>query len=265
MEVTIGSFAKIVGTTVRTLRYYDKMGLLSPNKLNDNGNKVYTRKEWESYQQINIYKHLGLTLNEIKEQMTDNKVSNRELLRIQKTLIEEKQEQLNELKGVITRMERLYNFEDTSEGELDQFAFIMLDLFMREKKQMQAFEQHFNEDKQLMEQIKSFNEPESQDLMDKITWELFQAIKDSIQCNDAASKQKVHDTLEKMDRLFPANEKFLFRVIDDDSFFEKHSSNFNNYFPEEIGDYMYKEMKAYYQEKQDRAADDGQSDSKKGN
>lgn len=177
MEVTIGSFAKIVGTTVRTLRYYDKIGLLSPKKHNDHGNKVYTRKEWESYQQINIYKHLGLTLNDIKEQMTDHKMSNRELLRIQKTLIEEKQEQLHELKGVITRMERLYNFEDPSEGELDQFAFIMLDLFMREKKQMQAFEQHFNEDEQLMQHIKSYNKPETQDLMDQVTWSYFKRLK----------------------------------------------------------------------------------------
>lgn len=93
--------------------------------------------------------------------------------------------------------------------------------------------------------------------------ELFQAIKDSIELNDATSKKKVHETLERMDSLFPDNEKFLFRVIDDDSFFEKHSSDFNNYFPEEIGNYMYKEMKAYYQEKQARATKSDQLDTKK--
>ncbi|WP_224428495.1 MerR family DNA-binding transcriptional regulator [Cytobacillus oceanisediminis] len=32
MEVTIGQFAKLVGSTVRTLRYYDKIELLTPQK-----------------------------------------------------------------------------------------------------------------------------------------------------------------------------------------------------------------------------------------
>lgn len=88
MEVTIGQFAKLVGSTVRTLRYYDKIELLTPKKYNKNGRKVYTRLDWELFQQIMILKHFGLSLNEIKEQITNQKLKNRELLLMQKQLIE---------------------------------------------------------------------------------------------------------------------------------------------------------------------------------
>lgn len=134
MEVTIGQFAKLVGSTVRTLRYYDKIGLLIPRKYNKNGRKIYTRLEWELFQQIMILKHFGLSLNEIKEQLTNQKLKNRELLLVQKQLIEKKQAELNDMLEVITRMERLYNVEGISEEELHEFTFIMLDLFRREKK-----------------------------------------------------------------------------------------------------------------------------------
>ncbi|THG88706.1 MerR family transcriptional regulator, partial [Alkalihalobacillus alcalophilus ATCC 27647 = CGMCC 1.3604] len=143
MEVTIGQFAKLVGSTVRTLRYYDKIGLLTPKNLNKNGRKVYTRLDWELFQQIMILKHFGLSLNEIKEQMTNQKLKNRELLRVQKQLIEKKQAELNDKLEVITRMERLYTIEGISEEELNEFAFIMLDLFRREKSQIQVWEEHF--------------------------------------------------------------------------------------------------------------------------
>ena len=33
MKYKIGDFAKIVGTTVRTLRYYDEMGILIPDEI----------------------------------------------------------------------------------------------------------------------------------------------------------------------------------------------------------------------------------------
>ncbi|THG88705.1 MerR family transcriptional regulator, partial [Alkalihalobacillus alcalophilus ATCC 27647 = CGMCC 1.3604] len=143
MEVTIGQFAKLVGSTVRTLRYYDKIGLLTPKNLNKNGRKVYTRLDWELFQQIMILKHFGLSLIEIKEQMTSQKLKNRELLLVQKQLIEKKQAELNDKLEVITRMERLYNIEGISEEELDEFAFIILDLFRREKSLIQVWEEHF--------------------------------------------------------------------------------------------------------------------------
>lgn len=255
MEVTIGQFAKLVGSTVRTLRYYDKIELLTPQKYNKNGRKVYTRLDWELFQQIMILKHFGLSLNEIKEQITNQKLKNRELLLMQKQLIEKKQAELNDKLEVITRMERLYNIEGISEEELNEFAFIMLDLFRREKSQIQAWEEHFIADKELMKEIKMLHDPKYKEKMDREIWNLIQAIRNAIQYNDSPSRKKVREILNEMDNIFPASRNFL-NLIDDDDFFAKYNDEFNNYFPENIASYIYKELKTYYDDKENSKGKD---------
>lgn len=253
MEMTIGKFAKLVGSTVRTLRYYDKIELLTPKKLNKNGRKVYTHLDWELFQQIMILKHFGLSLNEIKEQMTNQKFNNRELLQVQKQLIEKKQLELNDKLEVITRMERLYNIEGVSEEELDEFAFIMLDLFRREKSQIQIFEEHFINNKEILKEIKLLHDPEYKEKMDREIWNLIQAIRNAIHYNDYASRKKVQKILNKMDNLFPASRNLL-NLVDDDYFLAKYNHEFNSYFPENIARYIYKELKTYTDDKENSKA-----------
>lgn len=259
MEVTIGQFAKIVNTTVRTLRYYDKIGLLTPKKYNKNGRKIYTQPDWELYQQILILKHFGLSLNEIKEQLTDEKLNNRDLLLVQKQLIEKKQAELNDMLEVITRMERLYNIEGISEEELHEFTFIMLDIFRREKIQIQALEKHFMADEQLMKEIKLLNDPGFKEKIDRETLHLIQAIRNAIQFNDSTSRKKVQEILNKMDNLFPASRSFL-SLTDDENFLVKYYHEFNNYFPEDIARYILKEMKIYYENKENIKVNKDKSD-----
>ncbi|MFD2043353.1 MerR family transcriptional regulator [Ornithinibacillus salinisoli] len=247
MEMTIGQFAKLVGSTVRTLRYYDKMELLTPIKLNKSGRKVYTRLDWELFQQIMILKHFGLSLKEIKEQLTNQKFKNRELLQVQKQLIEKKQAELNDKLEVITRMERLYNIEGISEEELNEFAFIMLDLFRREKSQIQILEEHFTDDKEILKEIKLLHDPEYKEKMDRELWYLIQAIRNVIHYNDSTSRKKVQEILNEMDNLFPASGN-LINLVDDDYFLAKYNHEFTNYFPESIANYIYKELKTYYDE-----------------
>ncbi|UOE94791.1 MerR family transcriptional regulator [Alkalihalobacillus sp. LMS39] len=247
MEMTIGQFAKLVGSTVRTLRYYDKIELLTPNKLNKSGRKVYTRLDWELFQQIIILKHFGLSLNEIKEQMANQQFKNQEFLQVQKQLIEKKQAELNDKLEVITRMERLYNIEGISEEELDDFAFIMLDLFRREKSQIQIWEEHFADDKEIMKQINLLRDPVYKEKMDRETWYLIQAIRNAIHDNDSTSRKKVQAILNEMNNLFPASKNFL-NLVDDERFLAKYNHEFTNYFPENIANYIYKELKAYYGE-----------------
>lgn len=247
MEMTIGQFAKLVGSTVRTLRYYDKIELLTPKKYNKNGRKVYTRLDWELFQQIMILKHFGLSLNEIKEQMTNQMFKNRELLLVQKQLIEKKQEELNDKLEVITRIERLYNIEGISEEELNEFAFIMIDLFRREKSQIQIWEEHFINDKEILKEIKLLHDPEYQEKMDRELWYLIQAIRNAIHYNDSTSRKKVQEILNKIDNLFPTIRNVL-NLVDDDHFLAKYNHEFTFYFPENIASYIYRELKTYYNE-----------------
>lgn len=66
VEYSINKLAKLAGITTRTLRYYDEIGLLSPQRVSSNGYRVYGQKEVDLLQQILFYRELGVQLDEIK-------------------------------------------------------------------------------------------------------------------------------------------------------------------------------------------------------
>lgn len=61
----IGEFAERAGVTPRTVRYYESLGLLGPSEREGAGFRYYTDVELAILQKINIYKALGLSLEEI--------------------------------------------------------------------------------------------------------------------------------------------------------------------------------------------------------
>lgn len=67
MEYTVQGLAKLAGVSTRTLRYYDEIGLLKPERVNSSGYWIYGRKEVDILQQIMFYRELGFNLNAIKE------------------------------------------------------------------------------------------------------------------------------------------------------------------------------------------------------
>lgn len=69
MEYSINKLAKLAGVTTRTLRYYDEIGLLSPQRTSSNGYRVYGQQEVDLLQQILFYRELGIQLDEIKNIM----------------------------------------------------------------------------------------------------------------------------------------------------------------------------------------------------
>lgn len=66
MRLSIGETAELTGVSIRTLRYYDKIGLLKPAEVSESGYRYYSRTELERLQQILFYRELEFSLNEIK-------------------------------------------------------------------------------------------------------------------------------------------------------------------------------------------------------
>lgn len=65
----VGKLAKRMGTTVRTLQYYDREGLLSPSGKSPGGRRLYTYKDMIRLHQIQALKSLGFTLDAIKNRL----------------------------------------------------------------------------------------------------------------------------------------------------------------------------------------------------
>jgi len=65
---TVGQLARKVGTTVRTIQYYDQQGLLSPSAKGPGNQRLYSPEDEKELYRILTLKYLGLSLSDIKEQ-----------------------------------------------------------------------------------------------------------------------------------------------------------------------------------------------------
>ena len=67
--MTVGEVAKKMGVTVRTLQYYDREGLLAPSAESEGGRRLYTHRDMIRLHQILSLKHLGFSLDDIKNRL----------------------------------------------------------------------------------------------------------------------------------------------------------------------------------------------------
>jgi DNA-binding transcriptional MerR regulator len=107
---TVGQLAKLAGLTIRTLRYYDAIGLFSPSGHSDAGYRLYTEEDISRLQQILSLKELGLSLDEMKAAMADDRLGLSDTVSLQierlRDEIRMRQKLLNELETVSDRMRR---------------------------------------------------------------------------------------------------------------------------------------------------------------
>lgn len=83
----ISEVAKLTGITVRTLHYYDEIGLLKPNEITEAGYRLYSKDDLEILQQILFFRELDFPLSEIKEIMNNPNYDKEEALKKQKELL----------------------------------------------------------------------------------------------------------------------------------------------------------------------------------
>lgn len=65
--MTVGQLARKVGTTVRTIQYYDQQGLLAPSAKGPSNIRLYSAEDEARLYRILTLKYLGLSLADIKE------------------------------------------------------------------------------------------------------------------------------------------------------------------------------------------------------
>ncbi|MCQ6557187.1 MerR family transcriptional regulator [Paenibacillus mendelii] len=86
---TVGRLAELTGTTIRTIQYYDKIGLLVAKRYGDKNSRLYNESDLVKLQQILFYRKLGLSLKEIQQNCLSYN-NHQDLMRI----LEQQQEML---------------------------------------------------------------------------------------------------------------------------------------------------------------------------
>ena len=107
----INEVVKITGVSARTLQYYDEIGLLIPQKL-DNGYRDYSEENLEKLQKILFYRFLKFKLNDIRELLEDD-FDNLKILEQQRELILREKEKFEVILHNIEKTIRNYKGEQT--------------------------------------------------------------------------------------------------------------------------------------------------------
>ena len=69
--MTVNEASKLTGVSIRTLQYYDKIGLLKPAGYTESGYRLYDDTALEKLQQILLFRELEFSLKEIREIISD--------------------------------------------------------------------------------------------------------------------------------------------------------------------------------------------------
>jgi len=99
---TVKDMSKITGVSIRTLRYYDEIGLLKPTELTEAGYRLYDNKALEKLQEIMFFRELEIPLMDIKKIMDNPNYNKEQALLTQKSLLEQKRNRLNGIIELIT-------------------------------------------------------------------------------------------------------------------------------------------------------------------
>lgn len=105
---TSGEFAKKANITVRTVRFYDKLGILKPAKVGENGYRLYTDEDFGRLQRILSLRYLGFSLDEIMAMPAgDNADDVAQSLAMQKGLIEKRIRHLESMNRALADAQRM--------------------------------------------------------------------------------------------------------------------------------------------------------------
>ena len=115
MKMQITEFAKLTGVSVRTLHYYDEIGLLKPAEVDEwTGYRFYDERNLEKMQQIMFYRELDFSLKSIIGILSSPDFDKQKALDEQKKLLILKKERLEKL---------IFAIDCAKKGEIIMNAF----------------------------------------------------------------------------------------------------------------------------------------------
>ncbi|GMQ60945.1 MerR family transcriptional regulator [Vallitalea maricola] len=144
--MTVKEVSKIAGISVRTLHYYDEIGLLKPKIITESGYRIYSDAELETLFQILFFKELDFKLVKIKEIMSNPSFNKAEALKQHKKLLLEKKKRLNNMissidrtlkRGFDKKMMNLFsmeNYEKYKEEAIEKYGDTAVDSYKKTSK-----------------------------------------------------------------------------------------------------------------------------------
>ena len=123
---TVNEVSKLAGVSIRTLQYYDKIGLLKPTQYTESGYRLYDDTALETLQQILLFRELEFPLKEIRAILSRPDFDRNLALEQQITLLTMKKEHLENLidfaRGIRATGVKTMDFTVFDTKKMDEYA-----------------------------------------------------------------------------------------------------------------------------------------------
>ena len=124
--MTVNEVSKLTGVSIRTLQYYDKIGLFHPAKYTEAGYRLYDDAALETLQQILLFRELEFPLKDIKKIISSPDLDRSTALEQQIELLMLKKEHIENLidlaKGIKLLGVKKLKFDAFDTRKIDEYA-----------------------------------------------------------------------------------------------------------------------------------------------
>lgn len=124
--LTVKEVSKIAGISIRTLHYYDSIGLLKPTKVSDSGYRLYDETALNYLQSILMYRELKFPLKSIKKILDNPKFDTKKALKEQIRLLELQKEHIEKIISLAHKIQiggvEKMDFKAFNNEEFNQYA-----------------------------------------------------------------------------------------------------------------------------------------------
>ena len=127
---TVKEISDLTGISVRTLHYYDEIGLLKPTEKSEAGYRLYDDEALETLQQILFFREFDIPLKEIKAVMNNPALERNQILQMQRKMLVAKKERMERLISSIDDIlkgENKMDFAIFSKTEIEEMFQTMFD------------------------------------------------------------------------------------------------------------------------------------------
>jgi len=194
-KMRINEVAKLTGVSARTLQYYDEIGLLIPEKLN-NGYRDYSDENLDKLQKILFYRFLKFKLNDIKE-LLDGDIDSLKILEQQRELILKEKEKFEIILHNIEKTIKTYKGEEIMTIEEKFNGFKKEDL---NKYENQAIEKYGKETIEDSKKRQSGKEDVVAEQFNEVFRSMAEYKKDGISIEESKVQSRVEDLYNHMNQ-----------------------------------------------------------------
>ena len=104
----IGEFSKLSKTTIKTLRFYDEIGLFKPSKVEENGYRMYSVEDLNTISTIRELRSFGVSIDDVKKVLSGGDLAGILIKRYDdiESEIEKKRSDLKTIGGIIAGLKK---------------------------------------------------------------------------------------------------------------------------------------------------------------